>query len=44
MTGGWHYPFLMPRGIKTMAEVRYTVSYKKLSLKKYMERASYNCR
>jgi len=42
MTGGWHMPFMQQRGIKSMEEVNYSLTYKRLSLQKYLERASKN--
>ena len=44
MTDGYHMPFLMPRGIKSMEEIKYPMIYKRLSLQKYLETASMNCR
>ena len=37
-------PFMSPRGIANMEEVNYNINYKKLSLQKFLEKASRNCR
>ena len=44
LTGGWHNPFMAPRGIQNMDEINYQVGYRKNSLKKILEAASFNCR
>ena len=44
MTDGWHSPFMSPRGIKSMAEVNYKITYKTKSVEAYLEEASKNCR
>ena len=36
MTDGWHNPFMSPRGVKSMAEVNYKVSYKSKSVEAYL--------
>ena len=44
MTGGWHNPFMAPRGIKSMQEINYKVTYKSNSVAAYLEDASKSCR
>ena len=44
MTDGWHNPFMSPRGVKSMAEVNYRVTYKSKAVEAYLEEASKNCR
>ena len=44
MTSGYHMPYMHPRGIKNMQEINYSVTYKRLSLQKYLEKASKTCR
>ena len=44
MTDGWHNPFMSPRGIKSMAEVNYKITYKTKAVEAYLEEASKNCR
>ena len=44
MTCGYHMPYMHPRGIKSMEEINYSVTYKKLSVQKYLEKASKQCR
>ena len=44
MTDGWHNPFMSPRGVKSMEEVNYKISYKTKSVEAYLEDASKNCR
>jgi len=44
LTGGYHAPFMAPRGVKSMSEIKYKVNYKANSIQKYLEAASLSCR
>ena len=44
MNNGYHMPFLMPRGIRSMKEINYQITYQRLSIQKYLELASRECR
>ena len=44
MSGGWHNPWVQPRGITCMDEINYQITYKKESVRVYLLQASRNCR
>ena len=44
MSAGYHNPWIQSRGISSMEEINYNVTYKKESLKMFLLQASRNCR